>query len=345
MFEINNRKIGEEYPPYVIAEISNNHLNNIKHAFELVYRAKESGVDALKIQTYTPDSLTIDCDKKDFIIQDDLWKGKTYYNLYKEIAMPLSWNKLLFDKAREVGISIFSSPFDEFSVDLLEDLNAPAYKIASFESKDPVLVKKIASTGKPLIISTGVSTFDEIMETIHIAKDTGNQNIAILHCISSYPTSVSDMNLRALLKLKELGVLIGLSDHSLPNLAPILSVAFGASIIEKHFTLSRGDGGPDAAFSLEPDELKLLKRDTYDSWKALGKEDILNDKARKGSGSARSLYFIKDIGKGETIGAQHIRSIRPGFGLAPKYLNEIVGMCAIQDIERGTAVSWELLNE
>ena len=345
MFEINGRQIGEKYPPYVIAEISNNHLNDIERAFELIYHAKEAGVDALKIQTYTPDSLTIDCDKKDFIIQDDLWKDKTYYNLYKEIAMPLSWNKLLFDKAREVDITIFSSPFDELSVDLLEDLNTPAYKIASFESKDPVFVKKIASTGKPLIISTGVSTLDEIMETIHIAKDVGNQNIAILHCISSYPTSVTDMNLKALLKLKKLGVLIGLSDHSLSNLAPILSIALGASIIEKHFTLSRSDGGPDSAFSLEPDELQLLKSDTYSSWKALGEEDILNVKVREGRENARSLYFIKDTARGEIISTQHIRSIRPGFGLEPKHLNEIIGMCATKDIERGTAVSWELVSE
>ena len=345
MLEIDGRKIGTQYPPYIIAEMSNNHLNDIERVFELIHCAKESGVDALKIQTYTPDSLTIDCDKKDFVIQNDLWKGNTYYNLYKEISMPLSWNKLIFDKARKMGVTVFSSPFDESTVDLLEDLNTPAYKVASCEAKDPVLVKKIASTGKPVIISTGVSTFDEIMETIQICKDEGNNNVAVLHCITSYPASISSMNLNALLKLKKLGVVTGLSDHSLPNLAPILSVALGASIIEKHFTLSRSDGGPDSSFSLEPDELKKLKVDTFDSWKALGSEDILNSNDRKGSNSARSLYFVKNVLKGEEINTEHIRSIRPGFGLPPKFMHKVVGMFAEKDIERGTAVSWELLNE
>ena len=345
MLEIDGRRIGAQYPPYIIAEMSNNHLNDMRRVFELIHCAKESGVDALKIQTYTPDSLTIDCDKEDFVIQNDLWKGKTYYNLYKEISMPLSWNKMIFEEGRKVGLTVFSSPFDESSVDLLEDLNSPAYKVASCEAKDPVLLKKIASTGKPLIISTGVSSYDEIMETIEICNDAGNNNIAVLHCVTSYPASISSMNLNALLKLKKLGVIIGLSDHSLPNLAPILSIALGASIIEKHFTLSRDDGGPDSAFSLEPVELKSLKDDTYDSWKALGSEDILNSINRKGNESARSLYFVKNVFKGQEITEEHVRSIRPGLGLSPKLIHKVIGMLAVKDIERGTAVSWELLSE
>lgn len=345
MFEINGRKIGEQYPPYVIAEMSNNHLNDIERAYQLIQCAKEAGVDALKIQTYTPDSLTIDCDKKDFVIQNELWKGKTYYDLYKEISMPMSWNKLIFDKARKIGVTVFSSPFDESSVDLLEDLNTPAYKVASCEAKDHVLVKKIASTGKPVIISTGVSSFDEIQETIEICKDENNKNVAVLHCVTSYPAPISSMNLNALIKLKKLGVVTGLSDHSLPSLAPVISVALGASIIEKHFTISRSDGGPDSAFSLEPNELKKLKDDTYNSWKALGGEEILDRSNREGSSSARSLYFVKDIAKGEEINSEHVRSIRPGFGLSPKFMNKVIGKFAIQNIERGTAVSWGLLNE
>ncbi len=345
MFQINDRKIGENYPPYIIAEMSNNHLKDLNRAYELVYAAKKSGVDALKIQTYTPDSLTIDCDSKDFVIEDALWKGKTYYELYNEIAMPLSWNKLLFEKAREVGITIFSSPFDEDSVDLLEDLNSPAYKIASFESKDPYFLKKVVSTHKPIILSTGVSSLNEIMETVTTAKDMGCKSLAVLHCISSYPAETKEMNLNVIKELKKMGVVVGLSDHSLSNLAAVLSVGLGASIIEKHYTISRSDGGPDAEFSLEPEELALLKSESYKAWEALGSGKILSETKRVGSRNSRSIYFVKDMKVGDTITTDCIRRIRPGYGLAPKYEGRLIGKKVSQDVKRGTATSWGLINE
>jgi N-acetylneuraminate synthase len=337
---IDGRKIGSNEAPYIIAEMSNNHLNDLKKAFRLLVIAKNSGVDAIKIQTYNADSLTIECSKPNFIIPDPLWKGKTYYDLYKEITMPFSWNKKLFDKANEIGITIFSSPFDSKSVDLLEDLNCPAYKIASFEAKDHEFIKKVASTKKPLVISTGVSNFLEIEETLEIARESGSMEIAILHCISSYPSNTQDMNILAIKQLMKLGVEVGLSDHSLGNLAPIMAVAFGATIIEKHFTESRSDGGPDAAFSLEPNELKSLKTETTNAWIAKSGNGVLNDN-RLGKHHQRSLYFVLDIKKGEKITSKNVRSIRPGFGLEPRFFNEILGKKLIKDVERGDAVTWE----
>jgi len=341
---INKRVINKENPPYIIAEMSNNHMNDLDKAFRLIEIAKKAGADAIKIQTYNADSLTIDCNKSDFVISDPLWKGKNYYDLYQEISMPLEWNKKLFEKARELGITMFSSPFDEASVDLLEGLNCPAYKIASFEAKDHAFIKKIASTGKPIIMSTGVSNLAEIKESIEVAQAHGAGEIAILHCISSYPSDVEDMNVEVIAELKLLGVEVGLSDHSLSNLAPILSVAYGATVIEKHFTEKRSDGGPDAAFSLEPEELKQLKEQTTAAWKAKGSIEILQHK-RIGSHHARSLYVVENITAGELISLDNIRSIRPGFGLEPKYLEKIIGRVACVDIERGTALSWDLLDE
>lgn len=340
--KINGRKIGQGYTPYIIAEMSNNHLNDLHRAYHLLDIAKGAGVDAIKIQTYTADSLTIDCDKSEFVISDPLWKGKSYYDLYKEITMPTGWNKKLFDKASQLDITLFSSPFDEESIDLLEDLNCPAYKVASFEAKDHQFIQKIASTKKPIIMSTGISRFNDIQESIEIAKEAGCRDIAILHCISSYPSDVTDMNLNALLELKKLGVEIGLSDHSLDNMAAVLSVAYGASIIEKHYTVRRSDGGPDAAFSLEPDELKYLKEKTKLAWQAKGSANILHEK-RVGEQHARSLYFIKDIEKGDLLTSENVRTIRPGFGIEPKFLPDVLGKRALKNIERGTAVKWDLV--
>lgn len=341
---INRRKINNLNAPYIIAEMSNNHMNDLDKAFRLIEIAKKSGADAIKIQTYNADSLTIDCDRSDFVIPDSLWKGRTYHDLYKQISMPLEWNKKLFEKARELDITMFSSPFDFASVDLLEDLNCPAYKIASFEAKDHAFIKKIASTGKPIIMSTGISNLEDIKESIHIAQGAGAKDIAILHCISSYPSAVTDMNLEVLKELSKLNVVVGLSDHSLSNLAPLMSVAYGASIIEKHFTEKRSDGGPDAAFSLEPGELKQLKDQTTLAWQAKGSVDVLLQK-RVGSHHARSLYFVEDIKAGEILTEISIRSIRPGFGIEPKYLDNVIGKKALVDIERGTPVAWSLINE
>lgn len=340
--DINGRPIGCDHPPYIIAEMSNNHLCNFEKAKQIMVTAAACGVDAVKIQTYTPESLTIDCKKPDFVIQDDLWRGKTYYQLYQEIAMPLEWTEKLFKFAQELGITLFSSPFDEDSVELLASLNSPAYKIASFEANDWPLIQKAAATGKPLIISTGISTYADLEELLTEFNDC-RQRIALLHCLSAYPATCDMMNLRALPRLQQLGVEVGLSDHSLQPLASIAAVAMGATIIEKHFTLSRGDGGPDAAFSLEPDELKALVVSSRQTWQALGDGGVLDNAKRAGSQHARSIYAIKDIDKGEPLTNENIRVIRPGFGLAPKHFRHLLGTQAKQAIERGTALDWPLL--
>ena len=340
--EINGRLIGREHPPYIIAEMSNNHLRNFDKARQILTTAAQCGVDAVKIQTYTPDSLTIDCQKSDFVIQDPLWRGKTYYQLYQEIAMPLEWTEKLFRFARELGITLFSSPFDESAVELLDSLNAPAYKIASFEANDWPLIRKVAATGKPLIISTGISTYTELSELLTEFSDC-RERMALLHCLSAYPATCEMMNLHALQRLQQLGVEVGLSDHSLPSLASVAAVALGATVIEKHFTLNRADGGPDAAFSLEPDELKELVQVTRQTWQALGDSSVLDNPKRAGTQHARSIYAIQDIAPGELLTTGNIRVIRPGFGLAPKHFQHVLGTRAKQAIERGTALDWSLL--
>lgn len=340
--KINGRAIGHQAPPYLIAEMSNNHTLDLNKAFEMVLQAKRCGADAVKIQTYTADSLTIDCDKADFLIPDPLWQGKKYYDLYSEITMPTSWNKLLFEKAEEIGITLFSSPFDEASVNLLEDLNCPAYKIASFEAKDHYFLKQVAATGKPIIISTGISSLQDIEESLTILRDAGARDIAVLHCISSYPSNAEDMNVSVVGELAKLGVPVGLSDHSLEHIAPVLSVAYGASVIEKHFTLRRSDGGPDAAFSIEPDELKELRRQTDQAWKAIGNPNALNEK-RPGSHHGRSVYVVQDIRQGEILSPENVRIIRPGFGLEPRHYEDVLGKTANKDLERGTPLTLEVL--
>lgn len=337
--KINGRLIGKNYPPYIIAEMSNNHLRDLDKAKKILETAAQCGVDAVKIQTYTPDSLTIDCNKPDFIIQDPLWRGKNYYQLYKEISMPLEWTEKLFTFAKQLGITIFSSPFDESAIDLLSALDAPAYKIASFEANDWPLIRKAANTGKPLIISTGISTYTDLTELLTEFNDC-KERIALLHCLSSYPADCSMMNLNTISRLQQFGVEVGISDHSLPALASIAAVALGATIIEKHFTLSRADGGPDAAFSLEPEELKELVDSAHQTWKALGDSTVLDNSNRVGKQHARSIYAIKDINSGELLTEENIRVIRPGFGLAPKYLKQILGSKTNQPIERGTALDW-----
>lgn len=338
--EIAGRLIGDTHPPYVIAELSANHNGKIETAIRIIEEAKKAGADAVKLQTYTPDTITLNSDREEFRIQGGLWGGRTLYDLYKEAHMPWDWHKPLFEHARKLGITIFSSPFDPTAVDLLEDLNAPAYKIASFEAVDLPLIKYAASTGKPLIISTGMANAEEIQEAIDAAKSGGCTHIAILHCVSGYPALAEEYNLRTLSDMKtRFGLVTGLSDHTIDNTTAIASVALGASIIEKHFTLDRNGGGPDDSFSLEPQELRDLCDGSKACWHALGSVDYgCKSSERANVKFRRSLYFIRDVACGEAITADAIRSIRPGFGLAPKLLEQVLGQIASKDISAGTPV-------
>ncbi len=342
---INSRKIDQTQAPYIIAEMSANHNGDIKNAYKIIKMAKIAGADAIKMQTYTPDTLTIDCDLPDFQLTEGLWSGKSLYQLYQEAYTPWDWHKPLFDYAEKLGITLFSSPFDTTAVDLLENLNAPAYKIASFEAVDLALIKYVASTGKPLIISTGIANIEEIQEAIDAAREGGCTELAILHCVSGYPAPAEDYNLKTIADMQSrFAIPVGLSDHTLDNTTAITSVAFGACIIEKHVTLDRNGGGPDDSFSLEPAELQALCNGVKTAWQAIGKVDY----GRKSSELAnvkfrRSLYFVKDINTDETISKEHIRSIRPGYGLAPKLIEKLIGKKVNQPIKTGTPVSWELI--
>lgn len=343
--KIDGRLIGKNYPPYIIAELSANHNGQLENALQIVEEAKKSGADAVKLQTYRPDTITLDCESEEFIIQGGIWNGRTLYELYEEAHMPWDWHKPLFDRARELGITIFSSPFDSTAVDLLEDLNAPAYKIASFEAVDLPLIKYAASTGKPIIISTGMASDVEITEAIAAARDVGCKEIAVLHCVSEYPAPASEYNLKKILQLeKHHNVVIGLSDHTIGNATAIASVAIGASIVEKHFTLERSAGGPDSSFSLEPSELKNLCEDCATAWGALEVRstdiklsEVPNKKLR------RSLYTVKELHIGDTITAENIRSIRPGYGLSPKFFDDVIGKKVVRNVPRGTALSWDMI--
>jgi pseudaminic acid synthase len=338
--KIDGRDIGAEHPPYIIAEMSANHNGSIENAFKIIEAAKQSGADAVKLQTYRPDTITLNCDSEDFQIHGGIWDGRTLYELYEEAHMPWEWHAPLFAHARKQGITIFSSPFDNTAVDLLEDLNAPAYKIASFEAVDLPLIKYVASTGKPMIISTGMADAEESQEAIAAAREGDCKELAILHCVSGYPAPAADYNLRTIPDLiQRFGLVTGLSDHTLDNTTAITSVAMGASIIEKHFTLSRSGGGPDDSFSMEPAELAALCKDSKTAWGALGNIDY----ARKSSEQAnikfrRSLYFVKDVKAGDIIQSDDVRSIRPGYGIAPKYISSVIGSIAIEDFVRGAPV-------
>lgn len=338
--KISNRKIGLSYPPYIIAEMSANHNGSIDTAFRIIEAAKQAGADAVKLQTYKPDTITLNCDSEDFQIHGGLWDGKTLYQLYEEAHMPWDWHKPLFDHAHKLGVTIFSSPFDNTAVDLLEDLNASAYKIASFEAVDLPLIKYVASTRKPMIISTGMANDEEIAEAIAAAREGGCQQLAILHCVSAYPAPAADYNLRTIADMRErFGLVTGLSDHTLDNTTAITSVAIGACIIEKHFTLDRNGGGPDDSFSLEPAELEALCRGAKTAWQALGKVDYGRKSSEQGNAQfRRSLYFVKAMNAGDTVTADAIRSVRPGFGLAPKYLDEVLGKTLKEAVEANTPV-------
>jgi len=342
-FKIHNSIVGEKYPPYFIAELSANHNGSIDRAKLSIKAAKKSGANAVKIQTYTADTMTIDCDKNEFKINGGLWDGYKLYDLYKEAETPFEWHKELFNFADQVGITIFSSPFDETAIDLLEDLNAPAYKIASFEITDLPLVSYAAQTKKPLFMSTGMANEEEIEEAVSTAKDAGCEDILLFHCISSYPAPIEQANLMQMQKIKDrYGVLVGLSDHTIGNIAASTATALGASAIEKHFTLSRKDRGPDSTFSIEPEELSILIDEIKHVWSSLGSEDFSRPEVEKNNRAfRRSLYFVENLKKGHHIAESDIRRIRPGFGLPPKYFKELIGKKLLQDVERGDPVKWE----
>jgi len=345
--KIHNRTVSNKSKPYIIAELSANHNGSINRAFESIKAANDAGADAVKIQTYTADTMTIDCNLDDFKIKGGFWNGRKLYELYKEAGTPYEWHKPLFDYAKEVGITIFSTPFDETAVDLLEELNTPAYKISSFEMVDLPLVKYVAQTGKPIIISTGMASLKEIEEVVQVAKENGCQDLVLLHCISSYPAPEEQSNLRTIPDLAErFGVLSGLSDHTLGTTVATTSVALGACVIEKHFTLSRADKGPDSGFSLEPSELKQLCKDTKIAWQSLGKAGYEIKGAEEGNTKfRRSIYAVKDIKRGERLTAENIKRIRPGLGLKPKYWGEVLSSNAICNIARGTPISFDLIGK
>jgi len=342
---IAGRRIAADTAPYIIAELSANHNGKLEIALKIIEEAKKAGADAVKLQTYTADTITLDCDSEEFQIRGGLWDGKTLYQLYQEAHMPWEWHKPLFEHARKLGITIFSSPFDNTAVDLLEGLNAPAYKIASFEAVDLPLIKYVASTGKPMIISTGMADAEEIQEAIEAAREGGCEELAILHCVSGYPAPSEDYNLRTIPDLMQrFGLVTGLSDHTLDNTTAITSAALGASIIEKHFTLNRSGGGPDDSFSLEPAELTALCRDSKTAWAALGQVDYGRKSSEQGNVKfRRSLYFVKPLKAGEVVTEDAVRSVRPGFGLSPKYLAQILGRRVTQDVAFATPASWDLL--
>ena len=341
--EIAGRKIGSNFAPYVIAELSANHNGSIDTALSIVEQAKIAGADAVKLQTYKPDTITLESDSDEFRIKGGLWGGRSLYELYEEAHMPWDWHKPLFDHARKFDITIFSSPFDPTAIDLLEDLGAPAYKIASFEAIDLPLIRYAASTRKPMIISTGMANQTEIAEAVDAAKTAGCKDLAILHCVSGYPAPAEDYNLKTIPDMiDQFGLVTGLSDHTLDNTTAIASVVLGAAIIEKHFTLDRNGGGPDDSFSLEPAEMAALCRDAKTAWAALGKVDYGHKSSEQGNVQfRRSLYFVRDMAAGETITADCIRSVRPGYGVEPKYWDNLIGRRVSKTIIKNTRVSWD----
>jgi len=335
------RKIGVDFPPYIIAEMSANHNGDIQNAYKIIEMAKKAGADALKMQTYTPDTLTIDCDSPDFQLTRGPWAGRTLYDLYQEAYTPWDWHRPLFDYARKLDITLFSTPFDETAVDLLEDLNAPAYKVASFEAIDLPLIKYVAQTAKPMIISTGMANFQEITEAVDTARSNGCKELVLLHCISGYPAPIEQSNLRTIPDLSQrFSVPIGLSDHTLGTTAAIVGIALGACVIEKHVTLSRQDSGVDSVFSLEPDELALLCKEAKKGWSALGVAGYEQKPVEKENiRFRRSIYVVEDIKKGEQFTLQNIRIIRPGFGLKPKYYPDILGQYALVGLPKGNPLT------
>ena len=343
---IAGRPIGPEHPPYVVAEMSANHNGDIGRAFALIEEAKRAGADAVKLQTYTADTITIDHDGEDFLIRDGLWAGRRLYELYQDAATPWDWHEALFAKGRELGLTVFSAPFDPTAVDFLRSLDAPAYKIASFELVDLPLVEKAAQAGRPLILSTGMASLGEIEAAVATAEAAGCRDILLLHCVSGYPISAAEADVRMVPHLAAaFGRPTGLSDHSLGTAVAVAAVALGACLIEKHVTLCRADGGPDAAFSLEPDELATLVRDCHAAWQALGQVRHGGRPSEAVSRThRRSLYVVRDVAAGEPLTTENVRSIRPGYGLPPRHLADVLGRHAARAIARGTPLDWSLLS-
>lgn len=344
---IGNKLLGKGEPVFIIAEISANHNGNFDNAVKLIKEAAKCGVDAIKLQTYTADTITIDCDNEYFKIkQNTIWDGRTLHDLYKEAYTPWEWQPKLKKIAEEEGLICFSSPFDKTSVDFLEDMDVSAYKVASFEITDIPLIEYMASKGKPMILATGIATLSDIEEAVNACRRVGNNQIAILKCTSAYPAPFEDMNLKTIPNLAEtFKVISGLSDHTLGITVPIAAVSLGAKMVEKHFTLSRADGGPDAAFSLEPEELRAMVKAIRDTEKALGEVSYnLTDKMKSSREFSRSLFIIKDIKKGEVFTEENIRSIRPGFGLHTKHYKDVLGKTAKTDINKGTPMAWGLID-
>ena len=343
--EIAGRKIGPDHSPYVICELSGNHNGSLERCLAMVDAAADTGCDAIKIQTYTADTITLDVDRPEFKIHGGLWDGRTLYELYEEAHTPFEWHAAIFERAKQRGVTIFSSPFDETAVDLLDSLGAPAFKIASFEAVDLPLIKYAAAKGKPLIISTGMANLQEMQTALDTAREAGAPGVLLLHCVSSYPATFGDANVRTVPDMAaRFGCPIGLSDHTPGTAASVAAVSLGACVIEKHFTLARADGGPDAAFSLEPVEFKALVDDTKNAWAALGAAhyDVLGSE----QGSLlfrRSLYVTADIKAGETLSRANIRSVRPGNGLPPGELDNVLGKTATRDITRGEPLDWSMV--
>lgn len=345
--QIGKHIVGPEQPPYIIAEMSGNHKQDITRALKIIDAAKEAGAHAVKLQTYTADTITMDHDGDEFLIKEGLWKGRNLYELYQEAHTPWDWHRQLFDHAARKDIAIFSSPFDNTAVDFLEDLNAPAYKIASFEIIDLPLIRYAAETGKPLIISTGLATKDEIAEAIETVRECNNENLIVLHCVSGYPSDPAEANLNTMCDIgRTFNVVTGLSDHSHGIAVPVAATALRASVIEKHLTLSRAEGGVDSDFSLEPHEFSELVTSCAAAHAAMGRVHYdLKESEKENQRFRRSLYAVTDICKGAPLTAQNCRSIRPGLGLKPKYYDDVIGMKATRDIARGSPLTWDMLQK
>lgn len=336
----------DEHKPFIIAEMSGNHNQSLDRALKIVEAAAETGVDAIKLQTYTADTMTIDKDMDEFFIadKDSLWQGESLYNLYKKAYTPWEWQEKIFRYAEELGLICFSTPFDNTSVDFLEDINCPIYKIASFENIDLPLIRKVAKTGKPIIASTGMASVAELDEMVRTARENGCEDLTLLKCTSSYPATPEGTNLRTIPHMRELFKCnVGLSDHTLGIGAAVASIALGATVIEKHFTLSRADGGVDSAFSLEPEEMKLLVRECDTAWRAMGGISYSTQKQeQKSLQFRRSLYIVENMKEGDVLTKHNLRSIRPGLGLPPKYYDILLGKRVRCDVSKGTRVSWDL---
>jgi pseudaminic acid synthase len=342
---IAGREIAPDRPPYVIAELSANHNGSLDRAIAIIDAAKAAGADAIKLQTYRADTITIDHDGPEFVLHGGLWDGRRLYELYEDAAMPWDWHKPLFDHAKKIGITIFSSPFDTTAIDLLQSLGAPAFKVASLEMADLPLIKRMAATGKPLIMSTGASELSEIADSVAAARAGGCKEILLLQCTSGYPTPPADSNLKTIANLGEtFDCVVGLSDHTMGTAVPVAAVALGACAIEKHFTLRRADGGVDSAFSLEPEEMARLTADCRMAWEAMGHVHygvVGSEKSIRAL--RRSIYVVKDIAAGEKLTDENVRSIRPGLGLAPKFLPDVLGRPASRALKRGTALDWSMV--